>query len=133
MGTKQHVIADFYGDRWRTVNDRGSQILIGKADGKSEPYDLLLGALSGCLYATLESIFEKMQITCKGTLFDISGEKRDDKVATLATCHVDVTFIGATDQAKATKAFEIATRYCSVFQTISKVAEMSWTTTHRES
>jgi len=126
MGNKQHVIADFYDTRWRTVNDIGTEIQIGSDPGKAAPYDLLLGALSGCLYSTFESILEKMQVSVKGTRFDIYGEKRDEKVATLKECHVDVTVIGAEDEQKAKKAMEIATRYCSIYQTLSKVAEMSW-------
>ncbi len=129
MGAKQHVVADFYQDRWRTVNDRGNEIQIGYGEGKSAPYDLLLGALSGCLYATFESILEKMQITVRGTKFDIRGEKRDDKIATLKECHVEVSITGAEDETKARKAFEIATRYCSIYQTLSKIAEMSWNVT----
>jgi len=126
MGSKQHVIADFYDTRWRTVNDIGTEIKIGSDSGKSAPYDLLLGALSGCLYSTFESILEKMQITVKGTRYDIHGEKRDDKVATLKECHVNVTVMGAEDEKKTKKAMEIATRYCSIYQTLSKVADMSW-------
>ena len=126
MGSKQHVIADFYDTRWRTVNDIGTEIKIGNDAGKAAPYDLLLGALSGCLYTTFESILEKMQITVKGTRYDIHGEKRDDKIATLKECHVNVTVVGAEDEQKTKKAMEIATRYCSIYQTLSKVAEMSW-------
>ena len=126
MGSKQHVIANFYETRWRTVNDRGTEIQMGSGEGKSEPYDLFLGALSGCLYSTFEAVLEKMQISVKGTRFDIHSEKRDDKVATLKECHVEVTVIGAENDQKTKKAMEIATRYCSIYNTISQIAEMSW-------
>ena len=129
MGSKQHVIADFYDTRWRTVTDSGLEIQMGSNTGKATPYDLLLGALSGCLYSTFESILVKMQVSVKGTRFDIHGEKRDDKIATLKECHVDITIIGAEDEQKAKKAMEIATRYCSIYQTISNVADMSWEVT----
>ena len=54
------------------------------------------------------------------------GRKRDEKVATLETCHIKVKVKGASDKEKVKKAFEVATRYCSVFHTLSKVAEMTW-------
>jgi putative redox protein len=82
--------------------------------------------LSGCLFMTYESILEKMQISVKKTNFDVRGEKRDEKVATLKVCQVKVTISGAEDESKAKKAVDIASRYCSIYQTLSKVADMSW-------
>ena len=127
MGSKQHIIADFYDDRWRVVNDIGTEIQMGYGEeGKAEPYDMLLGALSGCLYSTFEAVLKKMQISVKGTRFDIHSEKRDNKIATLKECHVEVTVIGAENEQKSEKAMEIATRYCSIYNTLSQVAEMTW-------
>ena len=67
-----------------------------------------------------------MQATFSNLDMDIVGRKRDEKVATLETCHIKVKVKGASDKEKVKKAFEVATRYCSVFHTLSKVAEMTW-------
>ena len=93
-------------------------------------YELLLGGLSHCLFSTYESMAEKMQVEYSGLDMNITGVKRDEKVATLKTVDIDVLAKGVTDQDKFAKAFEIATRYCSIFTTISKVAEMRWNITY---
>jgi putative redox protein len=126
MGAKHHVSVDFAGDSWKALNDRGSVVELGGENEKFAPYELLLSALSGCLFMTYESILEKMQISVKKTNFDVRGEKRDEKVATLKVCQVKVTISGAEDESKAKKAVDIASRYCSIYQTLSKVADMSW-------
>lgn len=126
MGAKHHVSVDFAGDNWKALNDRGSVVELGGENEKFAPYELLLSALSGCLFMTYESILEKMQISVKKTNFDVRGEKRDEKIATLKVCHVKVTISGAEDESKAKKAVDIASRYCSIYQTLSKVADMSW-------
>jgi putative redox protein len=128
MGAKNHVSVNFTGDSWIAANDGGTHVEMGDDGVKFAPYEMLLSALSGCMYMTYLSIMEKMQIAAASVNFDVSSEKRDEKVATIKTCHVKVTIRGAEDQSKAKKAVEIATRYCSIYQTLSKVAEMSWET-----
>lgn len=129
MGAKHHVSVDFIGVNGVSSNDRGKEIEIGDGGENTRfaPYELLLSALSGCLYMTFISILEKMQINVEKTNFNIHSEKSDEKVALLKTVNVDVTITNPEDEAKARKAVEIATRYCSVYQTLSKVAEMTCT------
>ena len=129
MGEKQHMRARFTKEGWEAIKDDGSTLHIGKAEGAFRPYDLLLAALEGCLYATIVSVAEKMQADYDILEMEVSGEKRDEKVATLKECHIAITVTGASDEKKITKACDIGTRYCSVYNTIAKVAEMSWDVT----
>ena len=126
MEQKIHVSTQYQQEEGKLVADSGSSLLLGRSEGAFAPYELLLGGLSYCLYSTFLSIAEKMQLTYGDVALDINGVKRDEKVATLKTVTIAVTAKGVEDQGKFEKAFEISTRYCSVFQTISKVADITW-------
>lgn len=126
MGQRQHMQAVFTGDSWTVENDRGSRIQIGSGDGMFSPYDLLLGGLEGCLYATFAEVAQKMRASYREAAFEVTGFKRDEDVATLESVKVSVTIREGSSEKKLTRAFDAATRYCSVYQTLSKVAEMSW-------
>ena len=127
MGKKvHHTLSQFNTIDGQLVTDSGSKVELSSKPGAFAPYELLLGALSYCLYSTFVSIAEKMQLSYEGVDMDITGVKRDEKVATLETCDISVKAKGVEDEQKFAKAFEISTRYCSVFQTLSKVAQMKW-------
>ncbi len=104
----------------------GSTISIGREAGMAQPYDLLFGALASCLYATFLSILEKKRITIGGCRIVVDGEKRTDPPTTLKTVHLSVTVTGSERKEAVEKSFALATKYCSVYQTISQVAKMSW-------
>lgn len=126
MGQQTHIVSKFAQKDGRLITDSGASVALGPADDAFAPYELLLGGLSYCLFSTFVSIAEKMQLSYEGLDMHVTGVKRDEKVATLKTCSIDVTAKGVENQDKFKKAFEISTRYCSVFQTISKVADMKW-------
>lgn len=126
MGQKIHVVSQFNEHDGHLHTDSGASLELNRNPQGFAPYELLLGSLSYCLFSTFESIAEKMQLTYTGLDMDIKGEKRDEKVATLETCLIIVTAKGVESEEKFKKAFEISTRYCSVFQTLSKVATMNW-------
>jgi putative redox protein len=126
MGETTHIRSNFNQTEGTLVTDRGSTVALSSEKDGVAPYELLLGGLSFCLFKTYESIAQKMQFAYEGLSMDITGVKRDDKVALLKTVTIDVVAKGVEDQKKFTKAFEIATRYCSVYNTLSKIAEMKW-------
>nr|WP_321306351.1 OsmC family protein [uncultured Sphaerochaeta sp.] len=123
MGEKKHVRADFVPGHYQFVTDKGSSFEIGPS---SAPYDYLLGALSGCLFATFVELATKMRISWEHISFDVDGEKRDDPPTTLKLLHITVQATGVDNQKKFLKAFETASRYCSIYQTISQVSEMDY-------
>ncbi|MFA5468122.1 MAG: OsmC family protein [Sphaerochaetaceae bacterium] len=126
MGSKTHVIAKYGKSDGRLITDTAASVALGRSSEKFSPYELLLGALSYCLFLTYQSLAEKMQVEHTSVDIDITGVKRDAKVSTLE--HVDLLVVakGVNDEKKFDKAFEIATRYCSVFNTISQVAKIDW-------
>ena len=124
MGTA-HTI-DFTADQqgWKGTNTTGTEVLIGSGEGKVKPYDLLLMALASCLHATFEEVCQKMKLTWDRVELKVNGEKRDEVPTTLKHCFVDAIVFGGSSEEKLARAFDIAARYCSVYDTIQQVAEI---------
>ena len=123
MGEMKHVTAEFVPGTWKFTTDGGSTFPIGKT---SSPYDYLMGALSGCLFSTFNDLAIKMKVEWEHVSFEINGEKKETPPTTFEWVTIDVLAKGVSDEARFTKAFETATRYCSIYTTVSKVAEMKW-------
>ncbi len=103
-------------------------INIGMKEGEASPYELLCGALASCLYATFLEIVGKKKLAFDSCRINITGEKRTIVPTTLEWVKVEFNIQVAKDQETNEKAFiksaELATKYCSIFQTISQVAKM---------
>lgn len=104
-------------------------VRVGPESGAVAPYDMVLGGLGGCLNHTFQSIVDKQRLTIESIHYDIKGIKRETIPTTLEHVTVDVVVKGVPEgaQEKIESAFEKATRYCSVYQTLSQVAEMNYT------
>lgn len=89
-----------------------------------QPYELLYSALGSCVHATFLGIAEKMRVTYDSVDYHITGVKRDEIPTFLVECTMTITVNGASDQGKFDKAFDLGTQYCSVFNTLAKVAQM---------
>lgn len=123
MANVKHIRSDFVPGHWQFVTDKGKNFTI---ESGSSPYDYFFGALSGCLFSTFADLARKMKVAWEHVSFEIDGEKRAEVPTTLEWVTVKVTATGVDDRVKFTKAFETATRYCSIYTTISKVARMDW-------
>ena len=81
-------------------------------------------ALGSCMYATFEEVFKKMKLSCQSTAITIEGEKREEVPKFLQYCSVKFTVKAADKPERFKKAFDLACKYCSIYQTLSRVAEM---------
>jgi len=126
MGAVTHITTNYKGKSWMGTTDAGTEIEMGSGVDRAAPYELLLMALSGCLYATFEETTRKMRAEFSSVYFDITGEKRDEIPSTLKHVSIKGVVHRTDNEKKVRKAFETATRYCSVYNTLSKVAEMEW-------
>ncbi len=100
---------------------------VGPSEGALAPYDMVLGGLGGCLNHTFQTILDKKKIKVHGVNYAIEGIKREEVPTTLKQVDIDVTINGADEDKKLQieKAFDLATKYCSVYQTIANVAKMN--------
>ncbi|HCW73644.1 MAG TPA: hypothetical protein DHM90_07475 [Clostridiaceae bacterium] len=99
---------------------------IGITEGTIEPYDMVFGALGSCLYSTFLDIAVKKKIVYDGVRMKVSGEKRTEIPTTLKTVDVVVTVVNPEKEKGLDQALKLATEYCSVYQTLSHVAEMTY-------
>lgn len=109
-----------------TLNLREGSIAIGVQDDQARPYDLLQGALVACLHSTFLEILTKKRIELRFADYDVSGEKRDEVPTMLQSVHVEVILPAGPYEDVYLKSMELATKYCSVYNTLSQVAKMSY-------
>lgn len=100
-------------------------IKLGSQDNGMKPYHLLFGALASCFYATFLSVAEKMRVSFSDVDIEVSGNKRDETPATLDQVTINMIVYNGSDQNKLKRAAELGAKYCSIHETISKVAHMN--------
>lgn len=99
---------------------------IGIEQDTLAPYDMLFGALASCLYSTFLDVAKKKRIGFDRVEMVVTGEKRDEIPATLKWVNVKAVVFDAEKELGLEQSFKLATEYCSIYETISKVAEMSY-------
>lgn len=126
MSAKKHVSMEFSMPfKGIGKNDKGITVEIDEGEKYAEPYDLLLMSLGSCLYSTFEDIITKKKLTYEKFEMDITGEKRSEIPATLKYCNIIFKAITSEDNKKAfEKSMKLACKYCSIYNTLSYVAEM---------
>ncbi|MHC1787031.1 MAG: OsmC family protein [Christensenellales bacterium] len=115
-----HFEHDFHGE----LLAKQGQVTIGREEGSLAPYDLLLGALGACWYSTFLGIAEKMRLHFERAEIAIHGVKREEVPTTLKTVQMTLTLFGAAEEKGFPRAAELASKHCSIHETLSKVAEM---------
>ena len=110
--------------RGRLEGEGASADIGKKTEGRMAPYDLMLGALGACYYSTFVGIADKMRLDYERAEITIHGVKREEVPTTLKTVDMVFTLYGAADQKGFERAANLAAKYCSVHETISKVADI---------
>lgn len=111
-----------------TLKTSYSELTIGSGEGTFQPYPLLMGALGACLYATFIGVVKKMKLDFTSCDLNIEWEKRTEVPTTCKIAIVHAKIYGAEEEKKDryTHAFKLATEYCSIYNTVAKVAEMRY-------
>lgn len=110
------------------LSAKNGKVAIGTHEGAVLPYELLAGALGSCLYATFLDVVRKMRLDFTTCTLDIDWEKREEVPTTMKRGHVKAVILGADNEkrGKYEHAFTLATEYCSIYHTVSQVAELSY-------
>ncbi len=115
---------DFHGSM---KNSHGDELKLGRDPGEFKPYELLPTAMGSCFYVTFLGIAEKQKLEFTGASLEISGEHREEVPTTLKEVQLIFSIHGADkeQEKKFQRAAELAGKYCSIYQTIGSVAEMT--------
>ena len=114
--------ADFVGEMFSPT----AKIPVGDQPNGMQPYHLLFGALASCFYSTFLSITTKKRLTFASASVEISGQKRQSgDVRTLEKVHIVLTVKNPSNEEQIRKSAALGAKFCSIHETISKVAEMS--------
>ncbi len=108
-----------------SLNATRAIVPIGMEDGMLEPYDMLLGALCSCLYSTVLDFFEENKINVSEAEITVNATHRDVMPTTLKEVNILLSLKGTSDEELANEAVEKACSLCSIYQTVSKVADMN--------
>ncbi|HBO34127.1 MAG TPA: hypothetical protein DD636_05230 [Anaerolineaceae bacterium] len=114
-----------YKSKGYTLETDRAIVKIGSKEGELFPYDMLLGALSSCFYYTLLEILEKRKSDIPDIEIIVTGDKREKVPTTLEWVNLDITVYGNVDEAQFLRFVDLAAKYCSIHETISKVATMT--------
>ncbi|HOW37682.1 MAG TPA: OsmC family protein [Candidatus Izemoplasmatales bacterium] len=98
---------------------------IGEQGKGLQPYNLLLGALGSCFYATFLDIVEKKRLKFDGATLDITGQKRTEVPSTLETVHIQMRIVNPSDEKQFLRSVELGAKYCSIHETVAKVATIT--------
>ncbi len=126
MGLKTEVKLNFRNNFKGILNAKNGKLKIGLDDGEFAPYDLLLGSLGSCLYATFLEVAKKKRIDFESTEMKIFGEKREEIPTILKEVRIEFTIYNAQKEKGLIQAFELAAKYCSIFTTISSVSKIDY-------
>jgi putative redox protein len=99
-------------------------IALGSQENGMKPYHLLFGAIASCFYATFLSVADKMRLTFSDVDIEVSGYKRDQTPATLEQVTIAMVIYNGSDEEKLRKASELGAKFCSIHETVSKVAKI---------
>lgn len=110
------------------LKGKNGNVHIGEGDNGMAPYELLVGALGSCLYSTFLDVIKKMRLDFCSCTLDIEWEKRTEVPTTCKWVQIKGVLKGVDSEKKDRylRAFQLATEYCSVYATLSHVAEMKW-------
>ena len=103
---------------------KNTQVHIGRKEGQLKPYDMMLGALGSCYYATFLDVAKKMRLVYQHAAIDIKGIKREEVPTTLKEVSMILTIFGAAEEKGLERASKMAAKYCSVHETIAQVADI---------
>lgn len=109
-------------------NEGGASLQIAKEAWR--PYELLFSALASCMYSTFLDVINKKKLDYDKIIIDIDGEKVDDIPSFLKKADITFTVHGAEKDnekvaAKFDKSLRLAAKYCSIYNTLTKVAELN--------
>lgn len=107
-----------------TLKTEKQDVLVGSHETGISPYNMLFGALGSCLYATFLEIARKKQLTYTNVDVIVSGTKREEIPTTLNYVKVEMVVYNPSDTTGLEKTAKLAAKYCSIYETLSKVATM---------
>lgn len=108
-----------------TMTSPQGSVLLGSQAGGMMPYHLLYGALASCFYATFLDIVHKKRLSFTRAEMRVAGVKRDTIPTTLETVTLELIVHQPSSEEQFRKAAALGAKYCSIHETISRVAEIT--------
>ncbi len=100
---------------------------IGGEGAGFRPMQTVLAALAGCASMDVVEILRKQRAGLQDLKIDVHGKRPDTTPSPFSAIHLHFTLVGPVDDAKASRALELAVnKYCSVGEMLKQSAEISY-------
>ncbi len=101
------------------------KVTLGDQEHGIYPYHLLFGALGSCFYSTFLSIATKKRLTFDKASVEVSDNKGTGKeINLLEKATIKLVVKNPSNEKGIIKSAELGAKFCSIHQTISKVADI---------
>lgn len=121
MPRERRIEGVFNNSRSYFQNSLGREFDFTAATG---PYEYLLGALSGCLFATFRELSKDL-VTYDEARIEVVGIKDEEKkIQTLKTTSLNIRVTNCSNETLFREKMEEASSLCSIYNTIKLVSEM---------
>jgi putative redox protein len=98
----------------------------GGADSAARPIDVFLSALGGCTGMDVIAILRKMRTEPSRLAIEIEGTRADEPPRPFKKIHLTYVVAGSVPEENLRKAIDLSlTKYCSVANTVTGVAEIT--------
>ncbi len=101
-------------------------ILIGSGEGKILPYDMIFGALGSCMFYYFHKFAKQRKIQFDSVTVEVTGIKRETPPTMLNRVNVKYIVKNGEKEKGLNKLAGLSAKYCSLFQTLSRIAERSY-------
>lgn len=122
MAKHYEITANYRNDGGAFTTWDGVQHTISES---SNPYQYLLGALSGCYYYTFKDIASEMGVVYESLDIAIKCTKRKEVPTTMQSCTMAIKAHGVEDRAAFSQAIDRTCETCSIYFTVNQVASIT--------
>lgn len=129
MSTVSTIVTFNHAFNGQLQSPNGSTIAI--SESQIRPYDMVLGGLVACFHHTFLEVLQKKRQQVERVEYQVEGKKREEVPATLELIQMKIAVYGVSGKEQAAKCFELAKKYCSVYQTLSHVAQIEVIVTYQ--
>ncbi|MBI9010083.1 MAG: OsmC family protein [Tenericutes bacterium] len=101
------------------------KVFLGEQENGIYPYHMLFGALGSCFYATFLSVAKKKRLSFDKAELEVSGNKGEGKeINLLEKVTIKLVITNPSNEIGLKKSAELGSKFCSIHETISKVADI---------
>jgi len=115
-----------------SVNSNGKELKIGMDEWR--PYEMLHSAVASCMYSTFLDVINKKKLNFEKIIVAVESKKKDEIPSSIEKMKIIFEAHGVDKNDEKTvdkfnKSLELAAKYCSMYNTLKGIVNMTYTMT----